>query len=151
MELAAGERVLVRVAAADGTPVVGTDRALHLAGGLVLGWHQVDRARWLADDMALEIVTLPAGATPARTYRVVVPVPANLPELVRERVTSSILASERVMLTGRAGARIVARRVPGGEGVRWTVVYDDGVAPSTPDVQAAAQEAVDGLRTRLGV
>jgi len=149
--LAPGERVLVRVRTGDESWVVGTDRALHLSDGAVLGWHQIDQARWLDVHKALEVVTLPAGSTPAMSYRIEIPVPGLLPELVRERVTSNIVASERVLLTGRAGARIVARRVPGEEGVRWSVIYDEGVPSSDPDVQTAARDAVARLRTRLGV
>lgn len=149
--LADGERVLVEVTAVDGTVVVGTDRALHLGAGQALGWHQIDRARWLGDDSALEVVSLPSGSSPAQTYRVAVPEPGRLPELVRERVTSTIVVSERVLLAGRASARIVARRVPGADGVRWSVLYEDSVSATEPGVQAAAHDAVAGLRARLGV
>lgn len=141
----------MRVAAADGSEVVGTDRALHLGVATVLAWHQVDRARWARDDHTLEVVTLPTGAAPAQTYRVQIPEPGRLPELVRERVTSNILVSERVVLAGRVGARIVARRMPGAEGVRWSVIYDQDDAPVDPDVPAAARDAIASLRSRLGV
>lgn len=151
LALARGERVLVRARTGDGLWVIGTDRALHLSDGVVLGWHQVDQARWLDADNALEVVTLPAGTTPAQSYRIEIPVPGLLPELVRERVTSNIVASERVLLTGRAGARIVARRLPGEEGVRWSVIYDEGVTSSDPEVQSAARDVVARPRARLGV
>jgi len=149
--LAKGERTLASARAADGSWAVGTDRALHLADGLELGWHQVDSARWVGDDSVLEVVTLPEGMTPPQTYRIELPDPGQLPELVRERVTSSIVVSERVVLAGGAGARIIARRVPGGEGVRWSVIYEEGVSRSDPRLQAATREAVARLQMRLGV
>ena len=149
--LANGERALVSATAGDGRRVVGTDRALHLGDGRVLGWHQVDHARWDVTADVLEIVTLPEGTTPPQTYRISIPDPGRLPELVRERVTSSILVTERIKLTGAAGARIVARRLPGDAGVRWSVIYDDGVSGADPQVQAVTRAAVERLKTRWGV
>jgi len=151
----------VSVPAADGTQVVGSDRALHFGDGETLAWHQVDQARWLEATNTLEVLTLPSDLEPARTHRVTIPVPGRLPELVRERVTSSIVVSERLTLstaTARSvGVRIVARRVPDGDGVqanggvRWSVIYDDGAPRSDPLLQSAAREAVAALQTRLGV
>lgn len=151
MNLAKGERALVSARTADGGWAVGTDRALHLPDGVVLGWHEVDQARWVGDDGTLEVLTLPEGSAPARTYHVLLGDPGQLPELVRERVTSSIVVSERVTLPGNVRARIMARRVPDGEGVRWSVIYEDGVMPGDAQLQEATRAAVARLQMRLGV
>lgn len=151
MTLSEGERVLAYARTADGGWAAGTDRALHLGNGRVLGWHQVDQARWVETDQVLEVVTLPEVSTAAQMHRVAIPVPGLLPELVRERVTSNIVAAERVDLVGAAGARLLARRVPGVPTIRWSAVYDAGVDSGDPAVQERVRAAVAALQSRLGV
>lgn len=147
LTLAAGERLLAYTRTAGGEWLAGTDRALHLAG-VQLGWHEVDRVRWAQDTRVLEVVMQPQGAEPSVTHRAELPVPGLLPELVRERVTSSIVVTERVLLAGRASARIIARRSHDGE-VRWSVIYDDGVQEDDR-LHAAARAAVANLQMRWG-
>lgn len=149
--LSKGERLLAYARTADGGWAAGTDRALHLGNGRVLGWHQVDQARWVEADQVLEVVTLPEGAAPPRVHRIEIPAPGPLPELVRERVTSNIVVAERVDLIGTAGARLLARRVPGDTAVRWSAVYDAGVVSGDPAVQERVRAAVAALQSRLGV
>ena len=62
--------------------------------------------------------------------------PGRLLQLVRERVTASVLLQRRVSLPGsRKGLMVVARRSPhrGGE-ISWAVEYDVGVDPADPAV-----------------
>src|SRR5689334_15727597 len=98
--LGAGERLL---AAAFGTSaglteaVGGSDRALYLPGDARLGWNEVERATWDRDEFRLDVVTLPIDA-PARTYAVEIAEPGRLPELVRERVMSSIVVNQQVAI-----------------------------------------------------
>ena len=75
--------------------------------------------------------------------------PGSLPTVVYERVTSSVVVSERVALRGELGARIVARRA--GDGLRWTVTFDAGLDPRDPVLRAEADEALAELRATLGV
>ncbi len=149
--LSKGERLLAYARTADGGWAAGTDRALHLGDGRVLGWHQVDQARWVEADQVLEIVTLPEGAAPPQVHRIAIPAPGLLPELVRERITSNIVVAERVDLVGSAGARLLARRVPGDATIRWSAVYDAGIDSADPAVQARVRAAVAALHSRLGV
>jgi len=44
----------------------------------------------------------------------------------------------------------LARRVPGVDGLRWTVRYDAGVDPSAPEVAAATADLVAYGRRGLG-
>jgi hypothetical protein len=66
--------------------------------------------------------------------------PRNLPVLVRARVERSIGRWEQVQVPGGTG-RIVARRRPGVDGLRWTARLDTG----TPDTPAARAVLVDYL------
>jgi hypothetical protein len=71
--------------------------------------------------------------------------------VVRERVNASIVVQDRITLSGRAGARVVARRVPGSTDLRWSVVFDPGLDPGDPALRAAADAALAELRASLGV
>jgi hypothetical protein len=75
----------------------------------------------------------------------------RLLQLVRERVTASVLLTRHVPITGRRGVRVVARRAPSGRsGVTWVYEYDAGVEPDDPFVQAAAETALAAAQADLG-
>ncbi len=69
--------------------------------------------------------------------------PRNLPLTVRERVEHSIARWEQVRVPGGT-ARIVARRQPGQDGLRWTARLDAGT-PDSPD----ARQALAGYLARV--
>jgi hypothetical protein len=69
-----------------------------------------------------------------------------VPNQVRVRVNKSIAYSQHHT---EPGVRVVARRVPGVDGLRWTVRYDDGVDPTDPEVRAATAELVEYGRASL--
>lgn len=149
-----GERLLAAadvVGEPNGNGVVGgTARALYLPDGVVLGWHEIDQAIWHQDESRLDLVTLAIDG-PARSYQLPLREPGRLPELVRERVTSSIVVNEHVSILGRRGAKIIARRLPGTDDLDWVVVYDPGVDGSDPAVRQAVRDAVAVLRRDFGV
>ncbi len=128
----------------------GTARALYLPDGTVLGWNEVDEVVWDLEESTLDLVTLPIDG-PARSYRIHLPDPGRLPELVRERVTASIVVNQHVPLAGRAGAKIIARRVTGRDELDWIVVYDAGIDGADPVIMERVQAAVAILRRDLGV
>jgi len=128
----------------------GTARALYLPNGVVLGWNEIDQVVWHLDESRLDLVTLPIDG-PARSYQIHLPDPGRLPELVRERVTSSIVVNHHVPLVGRRGAKIIARRIPGLDDLDWIVVYDQGVDGGDPEVKERVGDAVAVLRRDLGV
>ena len=70
---------------------------------------------------------------------------------MRERVTSTIALSEHVTLSGGAGALITARRAPGAGAVSWNVVFDAGLDPRDPELQARADAAISDLRVATGL
>ncbi len=124
--------------------VVATDRALYLPGGVRLLWQRIDHAWW--DDADLRVVT-----TEGAEHRVGVPAPGALPEVVRERVTASIVASRHVRLGNRGGVRLVARRAPGGDSLEWELLFDRGLDPDDPGLRALAEQALEEVRRSLGV
>ncbi|HEX2902926.1 MAG TPA: hypothetical protein VHO01_05665 [Jatrophihabitans sp.] len=107
-----------------------------------VGWHEVVKATWT--EAGLEVIEGVADAegvvadqSPVR-YRL--REPRNLPVVVRQRVERSIGRWEQVRVPGGTG-RIVGRRAPGVNGVRWTARVDSG----TPDTPEARSVLVDYL------
>ena len=149
---AGGERVLAWLPCA-GSTLVATETTLILPEGVEPGhvtWDRVLRASWEAAAL-LVTVQDPGGGRPLELR---LPVPADhgsLPEVVRERVTASIVVQRHVELHGEQGARLVARRTPGSTDLRWSVVFDPGLDPSDPVLRARADEALAALRGSLGV
>ena len=158
----AGERVFAWSRVSPGGVAVATDAALYLpvdgteAGrvsqadqvGLRLVWDLITKATF--SDAAILVVE--GRAEPRardRAWRVQLEDPGTLPTVVYERVTSSVVVSERVALRGELGARIVARRAGGG--LRWTVTFDPGLDPQDSGLRADADAALAELRSALGV
>ncbi|GAB3069169.1 hypothetical protein [Micromonospora schwarzwaldensis] len=148
--LAADERVLAWAAAGNGEGdgvLVASNRGLWLPGRAErLGWHDVLKAVWSGRELTVtpaEPVTerdgyLVVADAPAETHLLLDP--GELPHQVRTRVTGSVAYTAHHPVPGGAG-RIAARRVPGVDGLTWTVRYD----PGTP----ADDEAVVAETGRL--
>ncbi|HEY2672101.1 MAG TPA: hypothetical protein VGJ07_17250 [Rugosimonospora sp.] len=166
------ERVLAWAEAADGGALVATNRGLWLpdGGGAAgqgpsspdsvaaparLGWHEIHKAIWTGEK--LEIIAARV-ADHADGYDVVEDLPTvgfplaepgDLPGEVRARVTRSVGPSTHHPLPGGGGARVAARRVPGVNGLRWTVRYDPGVDRDDPVIREATGQLV--AQARAGV
>ena len=149
-----GERVLARAAAPDGTWLLGTRDALVLvepATTIRLPWEQVEHAEWDRDTDRLRVVEVGRFRRPQPTHSFTVPDPGSLLELVRERVTASVLLQRRVRVRGRQGLLVVARRPPrGGTDVTWSWEPDPGLDPDDPEVHEAADRAIREAQDELG-
>ena len=143
------ERLLAVARLADGTWVAATPTAMVLPGRR-FDWTTVAHAEWSDERSTLRVDQLRTADAEAETHRLVLDEPGRLPEVVRDRVTSSIVASRHTPVEGRAGVRVVARRVPGEDELQWQVVVDRGLDPADPRVQAASDTAVSDLRRELG-
>lgn len=142
-----GDPVLAACTAADGTELAGTRAALYL-GEHRVPWDEVQTSRWDRDSEVWQ-VTVAGDPTSARDYRLTDA--ALFLELVRERVTATLVLQHQVPVRGRAGVRAVARRSPVGHGpLRWLVEYDAGLDPADPAVQQAAETALFQAREQLG-
>jgi hypothetical protein len=133
----------------DGTVeyLVATDRALYLQGrGERIAWDSITKATWA--EPVLELVIADA---PSRLLRVTAGDSGDLPAAVHDRVTSSVLVSERLDLGEGRGAKAVARRNSDDGPVRWSVVFDAGLDPSDPALREAADRALADLRGSLGI
>jgi len=147
----AGQRLLAWGVCDDGSLVVAADGSLVLpeAGGAarVVPWESVAQASW--QDERLEVVESGGGGRGRRTTVLDVRQPGALPEALRERVTATIVVSEHVDLVGELGARITARRSPGGATLTWVVTFDAGLDARDPALREAADAAVARLKGQV--
>jgi hypothetical protein len=142
------ERVLAWTATSGEEVLVATTLGLWLPGRPRLGWHEIHKAAW----SGRELRVTPAAVTAERDGYVVVtdePVvtylllePGELPHQVRARVTRSVAYTAHHALTDSAGVRVAARRVPGVNGLTWTVRYDAGIPADQPAVVDATDDLV---------
>lgn len=153
--LADHERILAWAGAAGDAVVVVTDLGLWLpglSGPTRLGWHEIHKATW--SGRALQVVPAYESAThetyvemtDADPLTVTLLDPDKVPEQVRARVTRSVAYTSRHPLPG-GGVLVVARRIPGRDGLRWTVRYDAGT-PAAPET--AASLVAQGLASITG-
>jgi hypothetical protein len=152
-DLARDERVLAWSAIDDSQVAVATNLGLWLPGAGRLGWHEIHKATWSGRELA---VTPADVAEPRDGYAVVAdgPVrsyplvdPGELPHQVRARVTRSVAyTAHHALAAGGAGVRVVARRVPGQDGLTWSVRYDPGVPSDAEAVVARTDELVGRAR-----
>jgi hypothetical protein len=145
-----GERLLAWSRVSPAGVAVVTDAALYLPVPQTMrfAWDLVAKATFEETGiLVVEGRDQPTG--PDRAWRVLLDEPGAFPTVVYERVTSSVVVSERVVIEGDLGARVVARRV--GDRLRWTVTFDGGLDPRDPQVRARADVAIAELRSALGV
>ena len=143
----AGEKVLAHAAAADGTWLLGTREPrsssssrpaspwlrLGAGRGRRLGPGRVDRC---------SVTGIGEYGEPRPAYALVMQEPALLLQLLRERVTASIVLQRRVPVRGTLGLTVIGRRSPVGGPVAWMHAYDAGLDPDDPEVAAVADEAL---------
>jgi hypothetical protein len=156
VEVGAGERLLAWAPLADGAWVAGTRDALYLPHARV-PWEQIQAAHWDRDQDRLLVREVGMWGQPRPEHTVMLPESAaqdaaRLLQLVRERVTASVLVSRHVRVSGRRGVRVVARRAPSGRSeVQWLYEYDEGVDPTDPLARAAAETALAAAKADVGM
>jgi hypothetical protein len=164
LHLADGERTLAWALAVDGSWLVGTDRALHLAlpqghggdsqrhGGdfRAVPWEEIERADWSSETEQLAVVEVTTWGQPEKRIEISLEQPGQLLELVRERVTKSVVINVYAPVRGRRGLSVIGRRSPSGEGqVTWAYVLAAGLDPDDPQVQEVASRTLSDAETEL--
>jgi hypothetical protein len=153
VELAAGESELAR-AESDAGLVVGTRDALYVptgAGHVRVPWEQVESADWDNEGDRLRVREVGTWGERRPEYLVTIADPGRLLELVRERVTATVLLQRHVAVDGARGVRVIARRAPSGRReVTWLFEYDEGIDPADPLVELAAERALAAAQEDVG-
>jgi hypothetical protein len=152
--VAPGEKVLAWATSATGEVVAGTRDALYLSGPsetLRLPWEQVKAADWDNDTSVLRVSEVGSWGEQRVEHAVTLDRAPRLLQLVRERVTASVVLQRHVPVAGRRGLRVIARRAPrGDQPIAWFYEYDEGVDPADPDVRAVAEQALAAAREQVG-
>jgi len=149
--LPTGERILALETAADGSVVAGTRDSLHL-GELRIPWEVVERADWDSDTSTLSVTEVGTWGEVRPVHRVELSDPGRLLELVRERVTASVVLQRHIRVFGRKGVFVVARRAPGrNDPLTWVYEFDEGIDPDDPAVRRKAEAALDQAQRDVGL
>jgi len=149
VEVGPGERVLAWAATGDGAVLAGTRDAVYLAGTR-LPWEQVEAADWDRDAELFRLSEVGSWGEPRRKHTFAVAEPGRFLQLVRERVTASVVLQRHVPVAGGRGVRVIARRAPRGGSLAWFLEYDEGVDPADPDVQRQVDGALGTARGEVG-
>lgn len=148
LDLAARERILAWTDDGSGRPVVASDTGLHVQRSPPdysrFGWDQIERASYNSGVLTVVFGPDLGGAT----LRIPVGDGRDLPVVVRDRVTASVIVDRFVALDGEVGVRIVGRRGPSGE-IVWRADLDPELA-ANPSARAAADEALGEVRDEVG-
>ncbi|UYM05686.1 hypothetical protein [Solicola gregarius] len=152
--LARGERVLAFGRAVDGVWLIGTDRSLYIGADdfVEIPWERVEHATWSSDDSALVVEEVADFGETHPRHVVRLDDPRRLLQLVRERVTASILLTRNVPIAGTKGLQIVTRRSPLRTGdIEFSFWLGDGLDPSDEAVLDARRRGLEQARVDLGL
>lgn len=147
--------VLAAVQTRAGAWAAGTRSAVYLpADGSRLrrvAWELVERAEWSSDESTFHLWETAGFGTPMRRTDLVVDEPGRFAQLVRERMSASVLLQRHVPLEGKKGVRIVGRRSPASADapITWNFVLDNGLDPAAPGLIDRAETALNQVRDEL--
>jgi hypothetical protein len=117
-----------------------------------VAWDQVLKATWSQE--CLDLVCTDRGGT-AGNHRLQFDDPGTLPQVVRERITWTVVASHSLTLRVGPGeprtVLLTARRSTRDEVIRWLAVFDPKAGPITGPQARAAAQALKELAAQLGI
>ncbi len=145
------ERVTSWAVAGPGEVLVATPLGLWLGADEErhrISWDAIHKATWADGVMTIlpGVEVEPGVVADDEPVRVTLAEPRDLPVEVRTRVTRSVAHSSHHTLPG-GGVRIVARRVPGVDGLTWVLRFDDGTDRADPEVRQLAAEFLEAARS----
>ncbi len=158
-DLPRGEKLLAAAPAADGSWVIGTRRLLVLVPApspvatgqtRLIPWEQVEDAAWDQESSRLTVTEIGSYGEQRPAYSFEVDDPGLLLQLVRERVTASIVLQRWVPVRGKQGLTVIGRRSPAGGAVTWMVAYDQTLDPEDPQVVEVADAALAAAGSEIG-
>ncbi len=153
-DLPHGEKVLAHAVAVDETWLLGTRRLLAVVGSaeaVHIPWERIEDAAWDQEASRLRITEIGSYGEQRPVYSFEVEQdPALFLQLLRERVTASVVLQRRVPVRGKLGLTVIGRRSPVGGPVTWMHAYDPGLEPNDPEVAAVADEALASAQSEVG-
>ena len=117
-----------------------------------LPWHEIHKATWNGSLLTIvpAVEVEPGVVADGTPIRLRLAEPRGLAAEVRARVTRSVAHSVHRELPA-GGVLIVARRVPGVDGLTWLLRFDDGTDRADPDVRLRAAELLDEVQAAADV
>jgi hypothetical protein len=164
--LASDDNVLAAAPAKDGSWLLGTRQALVVVPpqgversetgppgpAARVPWEQVERADWDRETERFRVSEVGRFGEVRPEYSFRMENPALLLQLVRERVTASVVLQRRVAVYGSQGLSVIGRRAPSGDGeITWAYEFDGGVDPADPFVMEAAERGLREAEEELGL
>ena len=115
-------------------------------------WEQVEGADWDRELSRLRVteVGVFGEPRPSHVFALADLEPALLLQLVRERVTASVVLQRGVLVSGKRGLKVIGRRSPMGGPISWMHEYDAGIDPDDPEVAAVAATLLRQAREDAG-
>ncbi len=115
-----------------------------------LGWESLQAADWDQETSTLTVAEVGRYGEPRASYVFTLESPTRLLQLVRERVTASVVLQRGYPVEGKKGFKVIGRRSPAGGPISWMFEYDAGIDPESPEVAAAAADALVRARADVG-
>ena len=146
------ERLLATARLQDGGWLVTTSTALVVAdvGPVVRHlWHEVAEATWDPEDRVVAVRWTAPGEAPVR-LRLADP-PGAVPEVLRERVMSTYVLSQRVPVRGRRGVTVAVRRHAVDGSLLVQSVPDEGIDPRRPETAERVAAMSRELAAQVGL
>lgn len=150
-----GEKVLAAAETAEGQRwLLGTRRALWIVSAtdepVTHAWDHIQSSDWDADENTLRLSLIGSfGELRERAAHRLVE-PDLLLQLVRERITASIVFQRHVAVQGKRGFRVIARRNPAGGPITWMCDFDPGIEPDSPGTPERVEAALAQARMEIG-
>lgn len=119
---------------------------------VTIPWQQVESADWSRDEDRLRVSEVGEYGEPRPVHELYLDDPGKLLPMVRERVTASVVLQRRVVVRGKQGLFVVARRAPNGaSAITWAYELDAGLDPDDPDVRRLAELGLRAAAEELGL
>jgi hypothetical protein len=151
--LASGDKVLAASPTRDGRWLLATRRTLVVVGDAVetIPWQQVEAADWSRDEDRLRVSEVGEYGEQRPVHEFALDEPGKFLPLLRERVTASVVLQRRVVVRGKLGLSVVARRVPDTGEITWAYELDAGLDADDPEVRRLAQLGLRAAAEELGL
>jgi hypothetical protein len=146
------ERVLAASRLDDDTWVVASSVALLVVGGgrvVRHAWHEVAEATWEPETRLVAVRWANPGESPLLLR--LGEEPGRVPEVVRERVMSTYVLSQRVPVRGRRGVTVAVRRDAGDGTLMVQAVPDEGIDPQRPETAEKVAAMARDLAEQVGL
>ena len=150
-----GDKVLAAAEVQGGEAwLVGTRRHLSRvaasAESQTWPWDDIHHFDWDADEHTLRISLIGEFGQQREQPRFRVEEAALLLQLIRERITASVVYQRHIPVHGKTGFRVIGRRNPDGGEITWMFDLDRGLNADDPALEEVTAGALARARDEIG-